>query len=181
MRQIIFIFSVICLSSTVFCQGAGKKKYDYTDSLGRRQGFWRCLSPTNSERFNLYEGIYYNDVQIGVWTLKTQDGVILKQDIFFDTIMHKVEYVEYFKNQGVKSIGFKYKVAYKDTVYPFGNEPDSMNVPIYIDSILMKQGKWIYYYENGEMESEGQYKDDQKKGVWKYYNEKGELLKTEEY
>ena len=45
----------------------------------------------------------------------------------------------------------------------------------------MKQGRWIYYYDSGNEESEGQYIADKKKGVWKYYNEKGGLIEEEEY
>jgi antitoxin component YwqK of YwqJK toxin-antitoxin module len=105
--------------------------------------------------------------------LKTWKGVIVKQYIYYDTLKHKVQFNEYHENQNLKSSGFKYPVAYKDTIYGFNEKTDSIDIPIYIDSILMMQGKWIYYHKNGQVESEGLYKDNKKKGCWKYYDERG--------
>ena len=68
-----------------------------------------------------------------------------------------------------------------------------------------RDGKWIYYYENGNVWSEGFFKDgksdgkrtthyengkifyegyyreDKRVGVWKFYDEKGKFLKSVDY
>jgi len=68
-----------------------------------------------------------------------------------------------------------------------------------------RHGKWIYYYENGNVWSEGFFKDgksdgkrtthyengkifyegyyreDKRVGVWKFYDEKGKFLKSVDY
>ena len=68
-----------------------------------------------------------------------------------------------------------------------------------------RDGKWIYYYENGNVWSEGFFKDgksdgkrtthyengkifyegyyqeDRRVGVWKFYDEKGKFLKSVDY
>ena len=38
-----------------------------------------------------------------------------------------------------------------------------------------KTGKWTYYHQSGEKESEGKYKNDEKIKVWKYYDNNGNL------
>jgi len=83
----------------------------------------------------------------------------------------------------------------------------SLKMPLLIfDSPMVRSvkrdGKWIYYYENGNVWSEGffkdgksdgkrtthyengkifyegYYKDDRRVGVWKFYDEKGTLVKS---
>ena len=38
-----------------------------------------------------------------------------------------------------------------------------------------KDGLWTDWYENGQLKSEGTYKDDKQDGLWKYYSENGQL------
>lgn len=42
----------------------------------------------------------------------------------------------------------------------------------------MKDGVWKYFYSNGNIKEEGNYKDGLKDGIWKYQNENG-CLKSE--
>jgi len=41
-------------------------------------------------------------------------------------------------------------------------------------------GKRILYHENGKLYIEGNYRDDRQVGIWKYYDEKGKLLRTDD-
>lgn len=50
-----------------------------------------------------------------------------------------------------------------------------------IDRAGMKQGKWKYFYENGNMKLEGEYNNDLKHGYFKQYAEDGNLIITEKY
>jgi len=50
-----------------------------------------------------------------------------------------------------------------------------------IGKTMKKQGPYFYYYENGKLKIQGNYKSDKKHGTWIYYDEKGTVLKTEEY
>lgn len=177
-------FSVLffCFTFQSSSQFTDKGVYNKVDERGLRQGYWRHpIHSDGGERISILEGIYYNGIEVGVWNLKTWKGVIVKQYIYYDTLKHKVQFNEYHENQNLKSSGFKYPVAYKDTIFGFNEKTDSIDIPIYIDSILMMQGKWIYYHENGQVKSEGLYKNNLKKGCWKYYNERGEILKMEEF
>ena len=47
--------------------------------------------------------------------------------------------------------------------------PDPNDYPTY------KEGYWKYYYENGNLCNEGEYKKDQREGKWKFYSENGNL------
>jgi antitoxin component YwqK of YwqJK toxin-antitoxin module len=42
-------------------------------------------------------------------------------------------------------------------------------------------GKWIGYYENGNLNHEWYYKDGKKEGKWTLYNENGSIDKVEQY
>ncbi len=42
-------------------------------------------------------------------------------------------------------------------------------------------GLWKYYNENGNLSSEGMYKEGKKVGEWKFYKTDGSLLKTINY
>ena len=45
----------------------------------------------------------------------------------------------------------------------------------------MKQGKWMTFYDNWQVENEGEYKNDLKNGYFKSYSKKGVLLSTAKY
>lgn len=44
-----------------------------------------------------------------------------------------------------------------------------------------KEGKWKYFYGNGLMMSEGEYKDGYKVGKWKYWNKNGKLITVRDH
>ncbi|HPD65660.1 MAG TPA: hypothetical protein P5050_07100 [Bacteroidia bacterium] len=50
-----------------------------------------------------------------------------------------------------------------------------------VGKTMKKHGPYFYYYENGKLKIQGNYKYDKKHGTWLYYDDKGNLLKTEEY
>ncbi len=50
-----------------------------------------------------------------------------------------------------------------------------------IDKAGMKQGKWKFFYPNGVIRLEGEYKNDTKHGYFKEYSEDGNLLLTSKY
>lgn len=49
------------------------------------------------------------------------------------------------------------------------------------DKNNLKQGKWFLFYDNGNINQEGTYRDDQKDGYFKDYTESGDLLKINKY
>lgn len=170
----ILIFWIKSPSQTI------SKNYNMVDSQNLRQGYWIDPIPfEGGHRVGTLSGIYYNNKKVGVWNLRTPNGIIEKQFIYYDTLEHEVQYNEYYENRNFKSTGFKYPVAKKDTVFAYNETTGQLDIPVYFDSILMKQGKWRIYYRNGQLESEGEYINDIKKGIWYYYSDQGTLLKRE--
>ena len=45
----------------------------------------------------------------------------------------------------------------------------------YVDDNGLKQGEWEGYYDNGELESKGNYKDGKRDGYWEDYWDNGQL------
>ena len=43
------------------------------------------------------------------------------------------------------------------------------------------EGKWIEYYENGQLKEEPSYKNRKKHGTWEFYYETGQLQAREKY
>lgn len=42
-----------------------------------------------------------------------------------------------------------------------------------------KEGKWLDYFQNGQIQNEYYYSDGKKVGIWKSYDKKGKLLSSE--
>jgi uncharacterized protein len=49
------------------------------------------------------------------------------------------------------------------------------------DQNNLKQGKWYIFYDNGNVKTEGIYKDDKKNGYFKEYTESGDLVSVSKY
>ncbi|MBN3035187.1 MAG: toxin-antitoxin system YwqK family antitoxin [Bacteroidales bacterium] len=50
-----------------------------------------------------------------------------------------------------------------------------------IDRLGFKQGRWVEFYENGQVRMEGEYKDSMRHGYFKEYDEEGNLVSTSKY
>ena len=63
----------------------------------------------------------------------------------------------------------------------FSNVPFTGEIDGYEDGKIikgLKEGEWLYYDEDGQLESKRNYKKGIKDGVWVYYSADGELWKT---
>ena len=40
---------------------------------------------------------------------------------------------------------------------------------------------WKYYHKNGNIESQGEYKDDQLEGLWIFFNKSGKAIDKKNY
>jgi len=68
-------------------------------------------------------------------------------------------------------------VSFKDLV----ESTDSLNSPIYLYKGSPYSDFVSNYYENGNLDSHGNYLNGKKVGVWKYYDESGKLIKSEKF
>lgn len=175
-----------CLANQyIYSQEGGNKIIKTTrnvkDELGRYQGLFQMPMPDSIGNLrNILEGFYYNGHEIGVWKLKNESGKIYWEDIYFDTLGIKIQHSSYYSNGNLKSTGFMHFIPHKDSVIGEYNFNEKKYDYIPTSELLVKNGKWTYYFDNGNLKSEGLYVDDKKKDKWKYYNENGELIRTED-
>lgn len=178
-------FLLILLNTYAYPQNKNEKsnvnqKYNQTDRLGRRQGFWFIAMPDGmGHSSNLLQGFYYNDKEIGVWANKTYDNKTVEEQIYFDTSRQKMQENTYYGDGNLKSTGYYSSFPCSDTAYQY-DEKAQKTKPLIIRNKLLKEGLWHSYYQNGNIQSEGKYEKGEKQGKWKYFNENGEIVKTED-
>ena len=81
-----------------------------------------------------------------------------------------------------RSLAVYYRNAYKDSNKLFSVHDYFLSGKIQMTgtyktkSFNVKQGHYVYYYENGNKESEGNYIDDKRDGVWLFWFENGRKM-----
>jgi antitoxin component YwqK of YwqJK toxin-antitoxin module len=175
------VFSILFVASTLIFNTLLGQKINKTDRQGRRQGYWKIYIPAFPSELpaNSNEGFYYNNKLIGVWQEKTAEGKVFEEDIYFDTLESRIQEIKYYLNGNVQSIGFLLASYHLDTIRYVDPTVNKEKVAI-TKTWLLREGKWSFYYKSGILQSEGNYKSDNKIGKWNHYNEKGELDKSEE-
>ena len=102
-------------------------------------------------------------------TLLSQDTLF----VYFDKDWNKISN---------KDVAVFYRKAYMDSEKVwnvndfFKSDKIQMSGTYDSKSLKLKHGNFIYYYENGMVESEGRYVNDKSEGVWNYWYENGKLL-----
>ena len=77
-----------------------------TDINGLKQGYWRSYMALMHEgrRNIVYEGMYYNDKQVGVWRKITYTGFVCEIEIFYDTLEFLAERILYYPDGKIKDM-----------------------------------------------------------------------------
>jgi len=52
---------------------------------------------------------------------------------------------------------------------------------IFKEKLIIKNGPYLSYFENGKLESSGFYVDNEKDSIWIYYKPNGQIHKIEKY
>ncbi|MCF8253280.1 MAG: hypothetical protein K9H61_06490 [Bacteroidia bacterium] len=52
---------------------------------------------------------------------------------------------------------------------------------IFKEKLIIKNGPYLSYFENGKLESSGFYVDNEKDSIWMYYKPNGQIHKIEKY
>jgi len=112
---------------------------------------------------------YMNDIKEGYTRYEYHDGT-RKMDIPFVRGLEQGIGREYSPAGDVITI----------TEYKKGFMVDRMKVNRR-DKSGQKQGKWVSFWENGKIKTEGTFRDDKKNGYFKEYSEKGDLIHIQKY
>jgi uncharacterized protein len=133
----------------------------------------------------------------GTWKTLYPDGNLESLDYYFYGVPAGYS-ITWYKNNKIESIGY-YDTNIADTIYGIidslktkyldcdtttyiDNEPpyDMTDSIICTDNVL-KNGRWVEYYENGTLKCEKFFQRGIKVNTWKYYNTEGMLIKEEIY
>ena len=174
-------FLLLCLFATSFVIYAQKGKLNYIDENGLQQGYWKVALPdTNGHNTILYEGLFYNGKQVGVWKCMKSSGLIYSKEIFSDTLGKQFDMVNYYLDEKVESQGHMILKFVHDSVQVYDRVTDSLKWDT-VTLVRLKSGPWKFFWKNGVLKETGEYYNDERKGTWFFYNESGALLRKEEY
>lgn len=177
-KSSILVFCLLVASFVVYAQ---KGKLNYIDENGLQQGYWKVSLPDkNGHNTILYEGLFYNGKQVGVWKCLKRAGLIYSKEIFSDTLGERFDVVNYYRDEKVESQGHMILKLVHDSVQIYDRLTDSIKWDT-VRLVRLKNGPWKYFWENGNLKETGEYYDDVRKGAWFFYNESGALLRKEEY
>jgi len=138
----------------------------------------RELSIDSNENVIQY-GFLNNMKREGKWyTINKNGGDTLSVDEYLDDFLHGVS-KSFVKNR------LKMLITYKkgDRNGPFISYYDNGNIEVegnYYNGYCQK-GEWLYYYKNGIIESKGNYDCDKQIGIWEYCDTTGVLIKTVDF
>lgn len=122
-----------------------------------------------------YSETYVNGILQGKKSWYSDEGKIILQENYVNGKIEG-EQKAFYENGGIKSI-----VIYKNGKI-MGITAFSKDGKILHKADLSKgNGKWRYFWENGQVLEEGQYKNWRKDGVWKRYRKNGEVDITSTY
>ncbi|RLD40089.1 MAG: hypothetical protein DRI86_15930 [Bacteroidetes bacterium] len=186
------------IGKTLYSHGFIKKRevmnaYDYD---GNKHGVWKYFYDNgNTELVGRYrngieEGYfkYYNKEGSLDSIKKYHKGLIVLETPELDKYEIKTDY---YSNGNTKVIG-----SYKDDIaegvrreYDIDGEitasfimhKGAIIASGIIDNSGKKQGEWIFYYYNGNIESKGEYINDKRVSLWTYYFENGAIEQTGSY
>lgn len=97
-------------------------------------------------------------------------SVALKAQVIDDQNGKTYYYYDSLTNKKVKEI-FHHTQEIKIFTDHKGNMRDTM--------LLVKNGPYTRYFEDGNLECSGYFDNERKTGTWKYYNHAGKLIRTE--
>jgi uncharacterized protein len=175
-----------------------KEKINRKDNKGLKQGTWKEFYKTDKIKS---EANYVNDTLNGyykefdelgkmVHIFKFKDGK--KLNIDSAKTVNVVVKEEYYSNGKIKFRG-----SYVDSI-PVGihkyfamdgsvqngilyNDIGKLSGEGLVDDNDKKQGLWKFYYESGELLSQGKFSDDKKTGEWSFYYRNGNLEEKGKY
>ena len=155
-----------CIHQTYYKNG--RLKSEYFTFKNKVNGPWRTWYPDGNQESS---GYYFYGVPAGLDMTWYKNG--------------RIESIGYYDTNTADTIygiadSLKTKFIDCDTAIYTDNEPpyDVTDSIICTDNVL-KNGRWVEYYENGALKSEKYFHRGIKVNTWKYYNKDGILIRKE--
>jgi antitoxin component YwqK of YwqJK toxin-antitoxin module len=155
----IFLFCLFMAFIPVLMFAQPVNKTNFTDSLGRKQGFWKKYNKDTLK----YEGQFKNDIPIGEFKYYFPNGKIKAQTTYSDN--GKLAKTIMYLPDGKKNGEGTYIDKKKDGLWMYyGTNGRKISEEHYDKGV--KTGEWRYYYDDGKINRVENYKNNLKDGVW---------------
>jgi antitoxin component YwqK of YwqJK toxin-antitoxin module len=148
-----------------FYSDSGKVAVQISYLLGKKNGIRRTYHEEE-----IVEENFVDDVKQGFTYYYYPDGKLWKEMNFIDGLEEGIGRV-FAKNDGRVIQLIYYKKGYITDI-------ENINR---IDNAKMKQGRWITFYDDWQIHTEGEYRNDLKHGYFKEYTQEGVLISTAKY
>ncbi len=159
------VFLVLYLLMASFVIYAQKGKLNYIDENGLQQGYWKVSLPDKNGHYTiLYEGLFYNGKQVGVWKCLKNTGLVYSKEIFSDTLGEQFDMVNYYRDEKVESQGHMILKLRHDSVQIYDRVTDSVKWDT-VKLVRLKSGPWKFFWENGILKETGEYYNDKKRNM----------------
>ena len=168
-----------------------------TDEQGRKQGNWKWYYSDGSLRST---GSYVDDLQSGKWVFFDENGNTIQTGVFRSGMFHG-EWVWYYSNgslhrkenyrlgkeDGLFSEWNQYNEILLEGVYDLGFKQgewiqdvnDHKEIGLYVDGL--KQGKWRHFYNQTNLQFEGEFEFGEPVGKHSFYTRNGAVSRVEQY
>lgn len=174
-----------------------REKINRKDKIGHRQGIWKTFYSNDKTKT---EATYLNDTLTGYFKEYDIHGNILKEikynrgiEVKDTALIGKIIQKQKFFDNGK----LKYSGAFRDSVpigihreyaeneevikaYEYNDFGKKIGEGI-ADKFGLKQGKWRLLFEDGSLQSTGEFKDNKKVGLWTYFFIGGSVEQTGRY
>lgn len=171
---------------------ANREKINKIDDQGRKQGIWKTYY--SNMRLET-ERRYKDDLLNGYVKYYNSDGKLEKAELYIDGVKQEGEDNEadftiqntYYENGEIKEMTSYNMAGKKDGISKSFDQSGKIERAAFyqngyliskggiIDEEGLFQGKWEYYYLDGNLKSKGEYKDGKKYGKWTYYFTNGNV------
>lgn len=165
-------------------QVARKEDVNRFNEQGEKTGVWKFFEDGKL----VAEGNYKNGKKDGIFRTYNAKGELDQmqkfemglEDVDAKELMFVDLYKEYYPTGEIHFVGAKNDNDQKHGIFQeYDKEGKIIKTYIYredklsskglIDNKGLRQGKWYFYYPDGEKRAKGAYEDDKKEGEWTYY------------
>ena len=177
-KPLILLFSILIsfnsygeaeldFSSDTFCEESPKvqvrknlffqKRFYLPNQEKPYSGNNLCIYLSNGQYYN--QGKIKNGLRDGKWTYWHENGQLSQERNYKDgNLVGQTNYYYYENAQIRREENWKYP-----------------------ETVGKKDGKWTWWYLNGQIQQKGNYKDGDQDGKWTYWHENGQLSQERNY
>ncbi len=195
-KTLLLTFVLILFSAVLYAQP--QKKINFTDSLGRKQGYWKkivndTLKYEGTFKDNNPDGefkYYYPDKSVKALTIYSNDGKKAKTVMFYNNGKKNAEgsYVDkqkdglwvYYNKDQVKMSEENYQNGLKSGVWKYYYDNSKINkIENYKNNML--DGECLEYYPDSLIKMKSNYKAGKRQGLIQFYDLNGKVFASGNY